>query len=58
MVPTAVGGKLTAATLDSRTIAGEPVPVRLTVPVGGIALLAVTVSVALSTPTTDGVNVT
>jgi len=58
IVPSAVGGNVSAATLDSRMIAGEPVPARLTVAVGGIALLPVTVSVALSTPTTDGVNVT
>jgi hypothetical protein len=58
VVPTAVGGKDSIPALDCNTIVGTPVPVRLTVAVGGIALLAVTVSVALSTPTTEGENVT
>jgi len=58
VVPTAAEGKSNSATLDCRMIGGDPVPVRLTVVVAGIALLAVTVSVALSAPTTDGENVT
>jgi hypothetical protein len=58
VVPTAVAGKLSAATLDSRTMGGEPFPVMLTVAVVGTALLAVTVNVALSPPTTEGENVT
>jgi hypothetical protein len=58
VVPTTVAGKLSNATLASNWIAGEPVPVKLTVAVGGMALLPVTVSVALSNPTTEGENVT
>jgi hypothetical protein len=58
VVPTAAVGKSNSATFDCRMIGGDPVPVRLTVVVTGIALLPVTVSVALSVPTTDGENVT
>jgi hypothetical protein len=58
VVPAAVEGKFNAAGLDCRTISGEPVPLKLTVAVDGIALLPVTVRVALSVPTTEGENVT
>jgi hypothetical protein len=58
VVPTAAEGKFNAVTLDCRTIGGEPIPVKLTVAVGGIALLPVTVRVALSVPITEGENVT
>jgi hypothetical protein len=58
VVPTGVAGNCNSGTLDCKMIAGAPVPLTVTVAVGGIALLAVTVNVALSTPTTDGPNVT
>jgi hypothetical protein len=58
VVPTAVDGKLNSGVLDCKAIGGTPVPVRLTVVVDGIALLAVMVSVAPSIPATEGENVT
>jgi hypothetical protein len=58
VVPTAVAGKLSDAGLGCRRSVGEPVPVRLTVAEEGTALAPVAVSVADSTPATDGEKVT
>ena len=57
VVPTGVDGKFNDVTLDCKKMGDVPVPVRLTVAVDGVALLAVTVSVAPSTPAAEGEKV-